>query len=88
LAFGIALVSAGATELEIDVMRAPAGWTFQMLPPGTRFSKGQFPRQISPNLISDAGRWTNGGILRTGTTPSVLPGDDPAHPGFSGKVGH
>jgi hypothetical protein len=40
LAFGAARIPAGASELEMDVMRAPAGWSFQMLPPGTRFSKG------------------------------------------------
>jgi hypothetical protein len=27
------------------------------------------------------------GIIGTGATPSGLPGDDPAHPGFPGKVG-
>jgi hypothetical protein len=27
------------------------------------------------------------GIIGTGAAPSGLPGDDPAHPGFPGKVG-
>jgi hypothetical protein len=27
------------------------------------------------------------GIIGTGASPSGLPGDDPAHPGFPGKVG-
>jgi hypothetical protein len=28
------------------------------------------------------------GIIGTGAAPSGLPGDDPAHPGFPGKVGN
>ena len=28
------------------------------------------------------------GIMGTGATPSGLPGDDPAHPGFPARVGH
>jgi hypothetical protein len=27
------------------------------------------------------------GTIGTGAAPSGLPGDDPAHPGFPGKVG-
>jgi hypothetical protein len=27
------------------------------------------------------------GMIGTGAAPSGLPGDDPAHPGFPGKVG-
>jgi hypothetical protein len=27
------------------------------------------------------------GVIGTGAAPSGLPGDDPAHPGFPGKVG-
>jgi hypothetical protein len=28
------------------------------------------------------------GSMGTGATPSGLPGDDPAHPGFPARVGH
>jgi hypothetical protein len=28
------------------------------------------------------------GIMGTGASPSGLPGDDPAHPGFPARVGH
>jgi hypothetical protein len=48
VAFRTARISADATESEIDVMRAPAGWSFQMLPPGTRFSKSQLSRDKTP----------------------------------------
>jgi hypothetical protein len=31
---------------------------------------------------------TTPGTIGTGAAPSGLPGDDPAHPGFPGKVGN
>jgi hypothetical protein len=63
-----------------------------MLPPGTRFSKAQLSRDISPFVnpthnqpgVPDT---STPGRFGTGALPSGLPGDDPAHPGFPGKVG-
>jgi hypothetical protein len=37
---------------------------------------------------SGAPNTTTPGTIGTGAAPSGLPGDDPAHPGFPGKVGN
>src|ERR1700694_3820967 len=74
LAFGTARISAGAAELEMDVMRVPAGWSFQMLPPGTRFSKGH-----ATKCQGDPACWASK------RHPGCRPGDDPAQPDFQGK---
>jgi hypothetical protein len=46
-----------------------------MLLPGTRFSKAHLSRDISPNAIGEAGRWSNGRFRGPVATPSGLPGD-------------
>src|SRR5258708_6823609 len=76
VAFGTARISADAAELEMDVMRAPAGWSFQMLPPGTRFSKGHATKCKVIRLAGHQ-RSTPPEYHRHRSFPSGLPGDDP-----------
>src|SRR5260370_38326745 len=84
VAFGTARISADAAELEMDVMRAPAGWSFQMLPPGTRFSKGH-----ATKCQGDSACWASTlyppGCHRHRSFPSGPPGDDPGLSGFPRK---
>jgi hypothetical protein len=51
LAFGAALVSADATEVEIVVMCAPAGWSVADVATGNPIQQAIVARQDAPILI-------------------------------------
>ena len=44
-------------------------------------------RPGTPIVNTDPMKATTPGTIGTGASPSNLPGDDPTHPGFPGKVG-
>src|SRR5216683_6413212 len=84
VAFGTARISADAAELEMDVMGAPAGWSFQMLPPGTRFSKSHAAKCQG---VSACWASTRPPGIDAGAPPAAFRTTIPVHPGFPGKVG-
>src|SRR5260370_17781 len=85
LAFGAARISAGAAELEIDVMRAPAGWSFSDVGTGNPIQQGPIIPQQNADVIRPCARHVYPRASARASA-SGLPGDDLAHPCFPEKV--
>jgi hypothetical protein len=68
-------VGAPANPAAAGISSAPGGASTTTTGMGAGINQPGVPNTSTP------------GIIGTGAAPSGLPGDDPAHPGFPGKVG-